>query len=219
MNIKILLIYSLLYFCLFAVSEIAFVKFKVHVELTRKFVHVCTGLIALTFPFYLADLSEVVALCGLFFVLLIIIKKWKILPSIMAVKRKTYGSLFFPLTVVACYYFSDRYNSYLLYFLPLMILSICDPMASIVGKRFRIGKYTVFGNTKTIIGSLAFLVCALIICACGFYWFPINSHLALVVLALIVSFVSTGMESISVTGWDNFTVPMSVLIILCLSLS
>lgn len=100
-----------------------------------------------------------------------------------------------------------------------MILSICDPMASIVGKQFRLGPYKVFGNTKTAIGSLAFFLTALIICLLGFYWFPFDSRLPLALVCVLLCLISTGMEAVSVIGWDNFTVPMSVLAILFLSIA
>lgn len=216
MNIVMMLSYCLVYLVFFGIAEVLFRRFNVNAEHTRKFVHVFTGIVALSFPFYLEQTIEVVGLCVLFFVMLIFIKKYNILPSIMQVDRRTYGSLFFPLAVGSCFYMFKQHDILAFYMIPVAILTISDPLASIVGQALGKGPYQVFGNKKTLSGSAAFLLSAILICLLinGLF-----SDISIPIMTLIVlSVFATLAESVSVSGTDNLSIPLISLAILYLSM-
>ena len=78
---------------LFAGAELLYRVWRMNAETTRKVVHVGTGLLALLFPLALTSHWQVLALCGSFAVLLWISIRYKLLPSINGIRRKSYGSL------------------------------------------------------------------------------------------------------------------------------
>src|SRR5690606_10098770 len=84
---------------LFAAAEVLYRVWRMNAEVTRKVVHIGTGLLALLFPLVLTSHWQVLALCGSFAVLLWISIRYKFLPSINGIRRKSYGSLGYPISV------------------------------------------------------------------------------------------------------------------------
>src|SRR5690606_220772 len=100
-----------------------------------------------------------------------------------AVKRTTRGSFLFPVVIYVTFWIysiygtknysgsnlnADDFHGFSLggtvyYFLPILILSVSDPTAALVGKKYRLWPYKIFSDTKTIIGSFAFFVSALLL--------------------------------------------------------
>lgn len=193
---------------LFAVAEILYHKFNVKAELTRKFVHVVTGLLTLLFPLMLNNHWLVLLLCSSFAVILIISLRFNLLKSINAIDRESVGSIAYPVSVLVCYLaFEYRGYDYNYYYLPVLILAICDPVAALTGKRWPLGKFRIGSGYKTIMGSSMFLLSAFILAV-------ILEQPILV--AIIIAISSTITEAVSARGWDNITIPLGVLIVLFL---
>jgi len=208
---------SLLFLIIFGVAEWGYVKLKIKVEITRKFVHVGSGLLCLTFPYYIINSWLVLLLSINFLVLLIISKKFDFLKSINNVDRKTYGSYLFPITIYVLYSISIALDNLDFYFLPLLVFAISDPIGALIGKKYPIKKYTLFKQQKSLGGALAFFVSTLIISFGYFYCFLfIDVYTFLMLLTL--SCVATLTEGLSFKGSDNITVPLAVALVLYLFL-
>ncbi len=201
-----LLIYSILYFALFGISEWLFYSANKKVEYTRKFVHISTGLIALSFPFFIEAFWQMILLCGSFLFLLTICEKMNWLKSITSVERKSYGSWLFALIVLVCFWVQQQFNSTLYYYLPILILSISDPLAALVGKKLNYKPLKVFGQIKSLGGSIAFFISSLLILI-GFYFQYKEALYYLPLFAISLTLA----EFLSVKGWDNFTIPLGAM--------
>jgi dolichol kinase len=76
-----------------------------------------------------------------------------------------------------------------------------DPAAALVGKNLPLKKYTIFGNSKSIGGSLAFFLTGIaIVLGTGLF---AEHYLFSIVFVVVLTFV----EAVSFKGWDNFTIP------------
>jgi len=213
---------------LFSLAEILYHYFKVKVELTRKLVHFGTGILSLLFPILLSNHWFVLALCLSFAVILITSLKFDLLKSINAIDRKSYGSLCYPLAVYSCFLIqswygeqSNFYGGYLIYYLPLLILAISDPMAALVGKRWSWKPFKVGNGTKTVAGTLAFFGTAFVISICAFYAFQISLSLDLLLLSCFLISIVTGLsEAVSRNGFDNLFIPLTgaISVYCCLTL-
>jgi len=199
---------------LFASAEFMYHKLKFRAEITRKYVHLVTGLISMLFPFFIDDHWLVMSLCGSFLLILYVSMFFGFLPSINAVDRITRGSLFYPIIIYGCYLVFDYYQQYIFYYIPILILAVCDPVAALVGKRWPIGKYTVFSGSKTLMGSGSFFVVALTISLLLMVFIERFPIVEAAILSIIIAFVTTIAEAIGHKGYDNLTIPGAAILLL-----
>ncbi|WP_286858981.1 MULTISPECIES: diacylglycerol/polyprenol kinase family protein [Sphingobacterium] len=209
-----MLLLAMLFLLLFALSEILYHRFKIRVEFTRKLVHIGTGIISLLFPILLASHWSVLFLCGVFAVIVVLSLKFNLLQSIHAIDRKSAGSLAYPAAVYLCFvtqtYLDDRN---IFYYLPLATLAICDPMAALSGKKWPLGPYMVLGAKKTVLGSIAFFISAIVLTF--FIWkYAHDSSLDFQELTIIttIALMATFAEALSKDGYDNLTIPLSTIV-------
>jgi len=201
---------------LFTSSEILYHRFKVKAELTRKYVHFATGLLTMLFPPLIQNHWLVLMLCGSFYVILLLTMSSKFLQSIHAVERTTLGSVLYPIIVYACFVIYQYFDQLTLYYIPILILAISDPIAALVGKSFPYGEYTAFGKTKTISGSLGFLLSAFLLCLFLFIGLnPMPLHKA-IIISLAVATTTSFAEAITHKGFDNLSIPASAVLVLLL---
>tara|TARA_B110000305_G_scaffold242173_1_gene320725 strand:+ start:6877 stop:7608 length:732 start_codon:yes stop_codon:yes gene_type:complete len=236
-QIEITAIYSGAFLCLFVLGDILYHFFKLKVEVTRKFVHIFTGLICFSFPLFITTHWSVLFLTISFALILIFSIRLNLLKSINAVDRKTVGSYMFPVSIYVMYLsyaligrgsldavdvvWESTYdlNGILLnkagmyYFLPLLVFSISDPLAAIVGQKWPIGKYSVKKEGKTLAGSLAFFGSALLV-SLLFTTHQFSSLSHAILIALLISLVTTIAEGISQKGFDNLFVPLAAILVL-----
>jgi dolichol kinase len=102
------------------------------------------------------------------------------------------------------------------YFLPLLIFTISDPLAAMCGQLWPIGKYTLFNETKTLVGSMAFMISSFGITSL-FLTFQLTSSTDVLLIAGLMAVVTTAVEGISQKGYDNLFVPLSAAVILALT--
>jgi len=205
------------YLVLFTTAEILYHKFKVKAEITRKFVHLSTGVISLLFPPMIENHWLVMVLCASFLFILLASLKFNLLKSINAVERTTRGSILYPFIVYGCFLMLAYYDDMIFYYIPILILAIADPVAGLLGKKWPKGEYTVFNNTKTLSGSSAFFITAAGVALIFLFIFSSKSATALIAVATIVSLATALAEAISHKGYDNLTIPASAMLILVLS--
>jgi len=205
-----------LFLALFAFAELLYHKFNVKAELTRKTVHLGTGLLTLLFPLWLNNHWFVLALCSSFLLILLFSLQFNLLLSINGVNRKTRGSILFPIIVYGCFLVYNQYESLIYFYIPILILAICDPIAALVGKKFQIGKYKILGHTKTLIGSAAFCVSAFVVTAISMSLLSQVIINEILLYSFIIALSTTLAEAISQKGYDNFTIPVTAIVLLIL---
>ncbi len=212
MNTNILntIILGAFFLVVFGIAELLYHKANIKVELTRKFVHIGSGLIALLFPIMLGNHWCVLFLSTSFLIILALSSKYKMLQSINGISRYSVGSLAFPIAIYLCYVAFDYYESRMLFYLPILILALCDPLAALAGKRWPLGKYSNAKESKTLMGSSIFFVSAVVITLLLMYLLHDNTHHP-ILAALFVALAATCTEAVSKNGYDNINVPIIVL--------
>ncbi len=193
---------------MFLVSELMYKRYQLNAELTRKFIHISCGCIALLIPIFHPHLATIVALGTVFSILTWLMLRKGQLPSVHAVDRISIGSVLYPLGIVACTIFGLRDNYQICFFIPLTTLVFSDTVAAAVGINTPLKKFKIMGFTKSIGGCLGFFLSSLII-----YWgiqmyflSPLTSSL-LIQQGLIFAALTTVVEMLSVNGWDDLSVP------------
>ncbi len=202
------------YLLLFAMAEYFYHQLRQKAETTRKIVHIGGGVLALSFPFFFKEAAPVFILCGSFLLLLILSKKFNLLPSINAIDRISRGSYLFPIAVAGSFYIAILLKVPLLYYLPLSIMAFGDPMACIVGKRFPIGPYKTKYANKTIAGSTAFFITAFILSLLFLGFTNQDLKVSLIPAAALLALGTTVAEGITGKGYDNLSIPFTAALIL-----
>jgi len=196
------------FLALFGTAEVMYHRFSVACEVSRKFVHIITGIITLLFPILLDNHWLVLFVCGSFAVILIASLRLNLLPSINAINRVSRGSILYPIVVYLAYLVQDYYGHYLFFYVPILILAISDPLAALMGKKWPKGKYVLIKDTKTLVGSTAFFLSAFFITILLFTtmlgWTTGTAFL----LAAGIALATTLAEGISQNGYDNLTIPL-----------
>lgn len=206
-----------MFLLLFVITEFLYHKLKVKAELTRKVAHFGTGIITLLFPVMLNNHWLVLLLCAGFDVILIMSVKHNLLNSINSIERISYGSILYPIAVYGCYLVYEYFGKNLLFFyLPVLTLAICDPVAALFGKRWPYGNFHIGDDRKTVTGSFTFFISSIAASIILFYFLSnksLNDNLPII---LLIAVAGTITEAISIRGIDNITIPASVILVLTL---
>lgn len=187
-------------------------KASVDTEKSRKFVHVSGGILSLFLPHYIQSHWYVLGLCSIAFLTLLITWIRKDLPGIHKTKRKSVGSVIFPIPIYICFAVAScEGDNEILFLIPVLLLTFSDTFAELGGKKW--GKYgpVFFGGKKTLAGSLCFFVSAAAILLMFFPFGIDDPGLKYLVGFILIALAATIAELVSMRGWDNLTVPLVVL--------
>ena len=186
-------------------------------EFSRKSVHFLSGLTALTFP-YLIQSSWLVLLLSLgFFGLILLSKKSGILRSISDVNRRSHGALFFPLAVYVMFLLS--HNQPVLYFVSILIMTVSDSLAALIGEAYGHISYQVEESTKSLEGSVIFFLTTFLCVHLSLLFMTPLEKLNTVLMAVVIATLVTGFEAISFGGSDNLFIPFGTYCLLSTMLS
>lgn len=179
-------------------------------ELKRKALHVGTGLTALAFPLYFTSPWMICVGLGIVLAWMIAVRNLAVLRQrfgscLHAAERVTFGEIYFALALAGLMLLTP--NRPLLYIIPLLILTLADSAAAIVGRLVPVGRLHGPAAGKTLSGcatfaSVAFLTTLLSLCV-----FTDLTFRTVTGVALVVSVTSCLAEAVSRRGLDNISVP------------
>jgi len=196
------------------IMELAKGVFNLSSEFMRKAVHVIVGILVILSPFIFESQYPPLLLAFIFLILNGMAIKYKFLPAIHNTERKTYGTVYFPLTfMVLCI---TSWHHPVTFIVALSILTFADTIAAIWGKfRSKSPKLALWHDKKSVAGSTAMFLSSFIIIlsiTIFFSWFTssmsIISPINVFLIALITSIGATIGEAISSKGSDNLTAPL-----------
>lgn len=183
-------------------------------EWSRKLVHILHG-IGLASLAFIVPLHVVVLVEAIFLVMVTVgryvydhyrrvgvVKDY--LGEMYKVGRLSYGEFFFPVSVMISAWVAE---SKWVFAAAVLVLGIADTVAALVGKTYgKSTSYTILGQKKSLVGSLAFFVVTIGIV----YLFFTLSGAASGILPLVlgVSFVLMVAENLGVYGSDNLLIPL-----------
>ncbi len=182
--------------------------FAVEGEVSRKIVHIGTGNVVLlawwlNIPAWIGIAAGVISAA-----IALISYKVPILPSVNSVGRKSLGTFFYAVSIgiLIAWFWPIQQPQYAA--IGILVMAWGDGMAAVIGQRFGTHLYQVWGIKKSWEGSLtmalvSFVVISLIL-------FSVQGNLWQTwVVASVVAIFSTALETLSILGMDNLTVPLS----------
>lgn len=186
-------------------------------EWQRKLLHIGLGLFSLSFPFIFQDTWEVFLLClASAFIMLCIrfipVLRQSVGRSLYDVNRSSLGELLFALTIVLLFWLSnDRLVTYIL---PMLILTISDTAAAIIGVHYGRHTYEVESGSKSWQGSAAFAIFTFVVSIILLSQLSDLSFLHSLIIASILAWLGTLIEAVCWHGIDNLVVPLGLYLLL-----
>lgn len=212
-TIKYALILLCAFLLLIGATDWLHSKYKVSVDASRKFLHIAGGLLSLCMPLLLPSHWWVLILCSLAFLLLSFTYFMNFLKGVHGTERKSAGSIIFPIPVYVCFLFAENWNNFLLFYLPISLLTLADPMAEWGGKKWGHLSKSFFHHQKTLAGTLTFAFTALALNIAITLAYN-KTATQVIFICVAVTIVSSLAELVALKGWDNITVPFASLAIL-----
>ena len=181
-------------------------------EWTRKLVHLGGGVACLFFPFLVRSPLVVLVMAAAMSAVFALGGRFGFLPSLHGVGRPSRGAEYYPLAVVLVFVLAAERPA--VYVAAVLVLAVADAFAALVGSRYGRLRYEVEDESKSVEGSLVFLVIAFLSIHLPLLLMTDLPRGLCVLAALLVAALVTGFEAISLRGADNLFVPLAVAVVL-----
>jgi len=195
----------LLYLFLIFLISIVFKKYNEdNKEIVRKIIHIGIGPLIPIAQFLKINQNSALIFTGIISLMVLINYTYKIFPTIEDVKRKSYGTIFYCLSlfILICLFWNkDPYALTAGFF----IMSFGDGLAGLIGKSFNSKSWIFFKQKKSLFGTMTMFLTSLIVVSSIGYAQKNSLNLNYFTIA----FFATLLEQFSVLGIDNFIVPIS----------
>ena len=191
-------------FSIFLIS-ILFKKYKEDSrEAVRKIIHIGIGPLIPIAQFLKIDQNSALIFTGIVSLMVILNYTYKLFPTIEDVERKSYGTLFYCISLfILIYLFWDK-DPYAL-ITGFFIMSFGDGLAGLIGKSFNSKSWIFLKQKKSLFGTMTmFLTSLIIVCSIGY-----SQQNSFSLNYFTIAFFATLLEQFSVLGMDNFIVPIS----------
>ena len=170
----------------------------------RKIIHIGIGPLIPLAKFLDIDQNSALIFTGIISVIVFLNYKYRIFPTIEDVERKSYGTLFYCLSLfILIYLFWDK-DPYSL-ITGFFIMTFGDGLAGLICKSFNSKSWIFFKQKKSLFGTMTmFLTSLIVVCSIGY-----AQQNSLNLNYFTIAFFATLLEQFSVLGIDNFIVPIS----------
>lgn len=193
-----------------ALAELLWRKKYISGETQRKFAHIGVGLFVASWPWIVS--WDAIGLMGLALLLGVIVNRLSVtkLHFSHGHEKRGIGDIYFAVAIILCAAFTDVK---IFFALAMLHLALADGLAAIIGKKYgKKTKYKVYGQTKTLIGSMTFWFVSLCILGGGaMYAYHDIGFSSYVALLVFLPPTLTFLENISGYGLDNVVVPLAAL--------
>ena len=173
-------------------------------EIVRKIIHIGIGPSIPIAQYLKIDQNAALIFTGIISLIVLINYTYKLFPTIEDVERKSYGTLFYCLSLfILIYLFWDK-DPYAL-ITGFFVMTFGDGLAGLIGKSFNSKNWIFLKQKKSLFGTMTmFLTSLIVVFSIGYIQqssFNLNYF--------TIAFSATLIEQFSVLGIDNFVVPIS----------
>jgi dolichol kinase len=194
------------------IDEFLWRKKIIHGELKRKLVHIAVTTFVAFWPWIMG--WKAIQLIGIAMILVLLVNRHvKVLHYLGGIRQQTYGDVFLALSITTTALIT---NEKIFFAVAMLHVALADGFAAMIGTKYgRAWTYKVFGQPKTIIGSMTFWVVSVLILGIGllpaYHLIPFSHYL---VLLIVLPPILTLTENVAVLGMDNLAIPIIAVAIL-----
>jgi len=196
-------------------DEFLWRKKIIHGELKRKLVHIAVTSFVAFWPWIMG--WKAIQLIGIAMILVLLVNRQvKVLHYLGGIRQQTYGDVFLALSITTTALLT---NEKIFFAVAMLHIALADGLAAIIGTKFgRKWSYKVFGQTKTVLGSMTFWIVSIFILGAGLLaahsTITFNYYAALLITLPPILALT---ENLAVWGTDNLAIPIVVIIALQLA--
>jgi phytol kinase len=193
-------------------------RYSPHPELLRKLLHISMGLVALTFPWLFHERWPVLLLAAVTIPLMVALRRSARLKAqlggvIDGVKREeSLGEIYFPVGIAGLFILSG--GEPLRYTIPILLLTLADAVAALIGVYYGRTHYTTAEGYKSAEGSLAFFIVAFFSAHVPLLLFSQVGRTETLLIALILGLLLMIIEAVAWLGLDNLFIPIGGFLLL-----
>ena len=186
-------------------------------ELRRKALHLSVGLVSLSFPYLLVEPWMVITASLLVIAWMLAVRRTPALNKrfgcvLHDAGRVSHGELYFAVALGALLLLP--HPNPVLYVVPVLVLTIADAAAAVVGRAWPVGKLGGLARGKTLSGSAAFMASAFLISFLFLDFYTSLATLQILAIAFRIAVLTCIAEAISSRGLDNLFVPVAAWLVL-----
>ena len=198
-------VFILIYIFIIFLISIIYKRFNPNnKEALRKIIHIGIGPLIPLAKFLGIDQISALYFTGLVSLLTFINYQSKLFPTIEDVDRKSYGTLFYCLSLfILIYLYWNKDPTSLM--AGFFIMTFGDGFAGLIGKNFQSKSWFFLNQKKSFFGTITMFITSLIVIF-GLSYFQKYS---LSINMITIAFISTVIEQFSIFGIDNLIVPIS----------
>ena len=191
-------------FSIFLIS-IVFKKYnKDSKEIVRKIIHIGIGPLIPIAQFLKINQNFALIFTGIVSLMVFINYTYKLFPTIEDIERKSYGTLFYCLSLFILIYLFWNKDPYAL-ITGFFLMTFGDGLAGLIGKTYNSRSWIIFKQKKSLFGTITMLFTSLLVVSSVGY----AQHKSLNFNYFTIAFIATFLEQFSVLGIDNLIVPIS----------
>ena len=195
----------LLYLFSILLISIVFKKFnKDGREIVRKIIHIGIGPLIPLAQFLKIDRNSALIFTGIVSLMVLINYTYKLFPTIEDVERKSYGTIFYCLSLfilIWLFWDTDPYALIGGFF----IMTFGDGLAGLIGKSVNSKNWIIIKQKKSLFGTMTmFLTSLIVLCSLGY-----SQQNSFNLNYFVIAFLATILEQFSIYGIDNFFVPIA----------
>jgi phytol kinase len=188
-------------------------RFHIGAELKRKIVHLATGAYALTLPLTFTDRWPVMLLVAVSIAVMLLLRSRRVVATglgavLHSVERRSYGDIYLSLAVGLLFFRSA--GEPILYVLPILVVTLSDAAAALVGTEYGRRLFAVEGGTKSLEGVATFFVVTWLVAMILLLLMSDAPRENVVVLGFLVAAFGALVEAQSWQGLDNLFVPIAI---------
>jgi len=192
-------------------------RFSPHPELVRKLLHIIMGGVTLSFPWVFQENWPVLLLASVTILSLLLLRRVKKLKKqwgdvIHDISRQSSGEIYFPAAVAILFVLAK--GDPLLFCVPILILTLADALAALVGVYYGKYHYATAEGTKSFEGSLAFFTITFLSVHIPLLLFSDVGRVETLLIGLIMGILVMLFEAIAWRGLDNLFIPLGAFVLL-----
>ncbi len=186
-------------------------------EVGRKLLHVGAGGLMLTCPWVFSEAWPVLLTAGVSVVGLLALRvsgslRRRLGGAITGVARKSLGEIYFLPGMALLFVLSA--GDALLFCVPMLILTLADAAAALIGMRYGRHRYAATEGEKSVEGSLACLIVAFLSTQVPLLLFGHVGPAESLLIALTLGLAVTLLEAVAWRGLDNLFIPVGACVLL-----